>query len=383
MGADRWAAPLGIPVLTTEWARSHDDTDPVSVRDWAAVLDSAPVSVRLGLLFGLAAAGHANLFDASRTRWGVGLDALNAAVLKRASVPHRPVREWTWTGWLAFHAFSGPLSLPSRLLRESLQGLGAAANDLPPLERVWLNALVRSQQEERKISSARSVWHLNQDLVQPKPMAPIAPEATLQWALGTDRIPLDEGGPVRYRAVRDWLSEGAATDLESASPAAGTWRWAERWLMEEADGEERMSKERYERIRCAVLKVALKEKPAGPHDLRSGSVWIAILSSLEHAGLENGRLPSLGSGSGMHLPGTFEPWLSSPIAEGVWAPATQAQIHALAARVRTDEIQRNYGAAHGPSTWLGTWALARPRLEKQRLGLCLEPASEPRRRLRI
>ncbi len=383
-GADPMATSEGQGVLLKAWRHSQNEVNPKRVAAWVALLsDHASPAQRPGVLFDLAQAGQPVLLDAMMGVWGYRPVDLDALEVTRATGARHPPRSWTWPGWLAFHALAGLSSTPGVLLAESIDRLKGRESALPPFDRMWLAVLNRYVDPAASHKSGSlSLRFLDAYKKQPAQPGDVGP-----WALGQAELPLAEGGITRTHPLRAWLVDQLIEQLQAKQPLPDTWRWSAKFLIEEAEGEQRMPAALYPALRTAVLKHALKHSPSqAPQSLPT--VLLALASSLEQGSLVgNPSLPSLGAGGGVNLPGDFKAWIEADWNVATWDPALDACLKSLPERIRPDVIVQRFGNVSGnsPSNWLATWSLLGTRLHARYLEEALPGVSEshPSRRPRL
>lgn len=383
-GADPMATADGKGVLLKALAHSAGEANGQRVAAWVTILsEHASPAQRPGVLFDLAQTGQPVILDALMGVWGYQPEDLDRLTASKVTAAGKPARTWTWPGWLAFQALAGLSPTPGRLLTESIARLHGNEQALPAFDRMWLAVLNRHVDP----ASSNKSLTLSLRFLEDYRKQPAQPGEVGAWALGQPELPIQEGGITRSHPFRAWLVDRLTEQLQSRQPCPGTWRWSALFLMEEAEGEQRMPSPLYTTLRAEVLKHALKNTPQ-PDDQSLPTVLLALASSLEQASLmTNPSLPSLGAGGGMNLPGDFQAWLDTDWNVATWDPALDACLKRLPQRIRPDQIIQRFGNAspNSKSTWLATWSRLGPKLHARYLeeALMAAPESTPSRKPRL
>ena len=384
----QWAADLLLaaganPLLSTNgknvcrllWRRGDLIDQPTRLQQWENSLSKAQGEERTQLLFALVETGQHVLMHRMKSAWGLSDTDLDGLVLNGASSDNAPMRDWGWTGWLAFHSLAGLSSSVVHELSASLDRLRDRVLDLPPFDQMWVEVARHAQQAVADPWSDDGAFKIrlkpNTELVDSvfkhTPAIDVRP-----WALSQTDLPLREGGLTRSEPFRSWLCEGLVKAFKS-SPAqelSGACHRLNEFLLEEASGNERMDRSNYRSLRGHVLKHALA-KPPEANDPRMKTVLLALMSSLEQASvIDRPNLPDLGAGGGMALPGSFENWVMADWHTAQWDQEFKGAVKDLRDRIRPDLIRQQFGGASPSSkaqSWLGTWDQLKARLNESLL----------------
>lgn len=379
-GADPWATVGSHSVMSAAWAGRNYGSACFS--RWVAMMGHGGTpEQRTGILFDLARCGQEALLEVFMITWNVQAAELDALTATKSLSTNGPLREWSWTGWVASAALMGLYPAPAQWLAESTQRLGDQVAQLPPYDQTWLAVASEGLEVSPRALTSLGKWR---DSIKPH-LTAAGP-----WAVAHPDLPIDRiGGVTRSHPYRAWLAEQVKNALEAKTPEPGAWHWAARFMLEESEGNERMPTKHYKAVRQAVLNHAMKHAPT-PDSTEVGVVLVALASSLEQASLtKNPSLPSLGAGGGMFIPGSFEPWITAPWDQEKWPEGTAAGLQSLIPRIQPNQITANFGrpapSKKGATTWLGTWELFGSILRARTLDEKFQQVEEPatRRRLRL
>lgn len=236
---------------------------------------------RVGVAFALARSGQHHLLEKTCGSWGWEpdrLDSLTQQCFADGSA------SWTWPGWQAYHTVIGVRTGCAKTLLSSLARLGpGGVDELPNWDRMWIAVALFNENKKESRRGARSNFSARiQGAI--KTFEPLIHDPDLlAWAHTKKDLPLQSGGFIRYRALRSWLLSGLSENLESRPVPPSSWPICERFLIEDLQGEERMSSKDYQWLRQEIMRVAMETAPADPSAPPASVVVLAMMRCLEYA----------------------------------------------------------------------------------------------------